>query len=304
MVSPVEPPSIHNIGRWWTSEVLAELCALKGALHHILSFESASPETTSLLLVAFCRTVIAESNAAFNHQSMSFKAPSAQLELVPRSGKVAERFLRELPAVLAPASDNPPGGGAVVLGDSRSIGDLIPNAYYDTVITSPPYPNRISYIRELRPYMYWLGYLQNSRDAGELDWSAIGGTWGVATSRLMSWQSTDRSFLAAPVRDATDKIESCGEKNGPLLARYVVKYFADIWQHLQSLTPRLSRPATVHYIVGNSQFFGHLIETEVAYANMLSLLGFEDVSVTALRKRNSNRALFEYRVSGRLRGGI
>ncbi|WP_322490103.1 hypothetical protein [Chloroflexus sp.] len=37
------------------------------------------------------------------------------------------------------------------------------------VITSPPYPNRMSYIRELRPYMYWLGYLNNGRDAGELD---------------------------------------------------------------------------------------------------------------------------------------
>jgi hypothetical protein len=31
-----------------------------------------------------------------------------------------------------------------------------------------------------RPYMYWLGYLRDGRAAGELDWQAIGGTWGCA----------------------------------------------------------------------------------------------------------------------------
>ncbi len=303
-VSPAEPPPIHNIERWWSSATLAELCALKGALSRATVQERASEKVSSLLSVAFCRTIIAESNAAFNHQSMSFKQPSAQLELAPISGLVAERYLRELATVLASASDNPGSDAVVTLGDSREIDTVIPRSYYDTVITSPPYPNRISYIRELRPYMYWLGYLQESRDAGELDWSAIGGTWGIATSRLMTWQATDSTHLVEPVRKAAGEIENCGEKNGPLLARYVLKYFADIWQHLQSLTPVLARPARVHYIVGNSQFFGRLIATELAYAHMLQCLGFEDVSVTALRKRNSNKALFEYCVSGRLRGAV
>ena len=36
--------------------------------------------------------------------------------------------------------------------------------------------------------MYWLGYLEQPRDAGELDWQAIGGTWGAATSRVAAWE--------------------------------------------------------------------------------------------------------------------
>ena len=52
----------------------------------------------------------------------------------------------------------------------------------------------MSYIRELRPYMYWLGILENARDTGELDWSAIGGTWGVATSRLASLERPRHAF--------------------------------------------------------------------------------------------------------------
>ena len=35
--------------------------------------------------------------------------------------------------------------------------------------------------------MYWLGFLAEPKEAGELDWQAIGGTWGVATSRLAKW---------------------------------------------------------------------------------------------------------------------
>ena len=49
----------------------------------------------------------------------------------------------------------------------------------------------MSYIRELRPYMYWLSYLRDGREAGELDWKAIGGTWGIATSRVGKWSPSE-----------------------------------------------------------------------------------------------------------------
>lgn len=52
----------------------------------------------------------------------------------------------------------------------------------------------MSYIRELRPYMYWLGFLNKAKEAGELDWKAIGGTWGIATSRLSCWERSEDSF--------------------------------------------------------------------------------------------------------------
>ena len=45
-----------------------------------------------------------------------------------------------------------------VEGDARDLPKLL-NETFDLVVTSPPYANRMSYIRELRPYMYWLGFL-------------------------------------------------------------------------------------------------------------------------------------------------
>src|SRR5205823_779155 len=75
---------------------------------------------------------------------------------------------------------------------------VLPKRGYPPVTTSPPYPNRMSYIRELRPYMYWLGYLSDGRAAGELDWKAIGGTWGCATSMLNTWASNGHGHIPFP----------------------------------------------------------------------------------------------------------
>ena len=65
-------PNLHNIGRWWSPGSLAALKGLRRALD-----QAALPAAAvDLLSIAFCRTAIAVSNAAFNHQSMSFRAPA------------------------------------------------------------------------------------------------------------------------------------------------------------------------------------------------------------------------------------
>jgi len=173
---------------------------------------------------------------------------------------------------------------------------------FDLVITSPPYANRMSYIRELRPYMYWLGFLDNGRDAGELDWSAIGGTWGVATSRLVDWKRPGEPFKHTLFEAALSRIAHRDNKNGKILANYVAKYFDDMWEHFNSLVPVLNKGSELHYIVGNSAFYGVLLSVERLYAVMLERLGFEDVECRAIRKRNSKKELFEFDVSARWSG--
>ncbi|MEJ7660559.1 MAG: hypothetical protein WKG07_13560 [Hymenobacter sp.] len=138
-----------------------------------------SPES-NLLTIAFCRSLIACSNAAFNHQSMSFKKAST-LELIP---DYAAHFKRDLDFVLQGAQQNPTSQAKVLLQDARHLASL-PVEPFDMVITSPPYANRMSYIRELRPYMYWLRMLIESRDAGGIrlacNWWHMGHCHAVAS---------------------------------------------------------------------------------------------------------------------------
>lgn len=292
-----DPPPIHNIERWWGKQELDFLCKLKASIHTTTDDRT---NERDILLVAFCRTLIKLSNAAFNHQSLSFKTKDTNPTLFD-SHKEQEHsalFLGELRTILLPMADNPSGEFRVVKGDARQPSRVV-NQKFDMLITSPPYPNRISYIRELRPYMYWLDFLTNGRDAGEFDWQAIGGTWGVATSRLSEWTPSQDAFKPKSLQRALDAMLNPSNKNGALLSRYVEKYFEDMWRHISDLQNILNDRAEVHYIVGNSTFYGTLLSVEEIYKEMLEAVGFTDLQIVKLRKRNSKAELFEFDVRGR-----
>lgn len=290
-VHPLPEPPIHNIERWWEGGARRFLCHLKAAIREVAG---QSGPVADLLNVAFCRTLIALSNAAFNHQSMSFKENAqCAFDIGPDAGK---EFLDDLAFVLGSAKQNPPGDASVILGDARDLSACL-DARFDVVVTSPPYANRMSYIRELRPYMYWLGYLVNGRDAAELDWLAIGGTWGVATSRLAKWSPSGTRWLPNDLSPVLASIAGGDNANGSLLSNYVAKYFEDMSVHFDELRSVLNPGARVHYIVGNSTFYGVLVSTEQVYAAMFREYGFTDVGVRPIRKRNSKKELIEFEVS-------
>ncbi len=291
------PPPIHNIERWWNPAALSFLCRLQRAIGQVA--DPASQEAT-LLKIAFCRTLIAASNAAFNHQSMSFKSAGAQAQLdIPVD--YAGAFKADLAFVLHGAAENPDGAADVILHDARALSTLAADRF-DLVVTSPPYANRMSYIRELRPYMYWLQFLVNGRDAGELDWLAIGGTWGVATSRLTDWEPHQGAYTSRDLDRTLAKVASPDNANGALLATYIRKYCVDMATHFHELRAVLAPGARLHYIVGNSTFYGELLSVEKIYAHIMQEAGFVDVAIRAIRKRNSKKELIEFDVSARWPG--
>ena len=298
----VVPPPMHNLQRWWNPEELDFLCKFKAALDDTIRNDCA---TRDLLLVVFCRLVINFSNAAFNHQSMSFKdkvkadaSIERQAVLFDPEPDLAHIARAEGQEVLTSAADNPSGTASVIPGDSRSVSSAVPGVH-DLLITSPPYPNRMSYIRELRPYMYWLGFLNSGRDAGDMDWSAIGGTWGIATSRLADWQRSSTGFYPAYFDAILSRIRGADKKSGVLLSNYVAKYFEDMWCHIRDIAKVMTMGGTVHYIVGNSRFYDTVVPVERLFADMLTEAGFREARITRIRKRNSKKELYEFDVSAR-----
>jgi hypothetical protein len=296
----VAVPPMHNIHRWWDPEPLDFLGKFKAALDDAVSH---GDRTRDLLLVVFCRLIIQFSNAAFNHQSMSFKDKTKsgatkieQSRLFDMCPDIAHAAHVEGHEILSSAGDNPTGTARVISGDSRTVSDVV-SGEFDLLITSPPYPNRMSYIRELRPYMYWLGYLNNGRDAGDMDWSAIGGTWGIATSRLADWQRSSEGFYPRYFQSVLSKIEKADGKSGFLLSNYVAKYFEDMWHHIRNVKQIVSQGGTVHYIIGNSRFYDTVVPVERLFADMLTEAGFVGARITRIRKRNSKKELYEFDVS-------
>lgn len=288
-------PALHQIEKWWEEPTLH---ALGRGMARIQALE-VSPPARDLLKIAFCRTLIERASVSFGHQSMSFKKRKAQealfssehlVDFVAQSWAVATVSLVESAATKISL---PPHA---LLADARNLESAFRQERFGCVITSPPYPNRMSYIRELRPYMYWLGYLSDGRAAGELDWQAIGGTWGCATSNVGKWTpATDRVI---PHPDFGNVLKGIAERSD-LLSRYVHKYFYDMVDHVAGLVPILDSGATIHYIVGNSKFYDTLLPVEEIYAGMFEASGLQDVQIKVIRKRSSKRELFEYVVSAR-----
>jgi DNA modification methylase len=310
-------PALHQIEKWWDGETLLALGRAMAEIRRLGRGRAGA--AGDLLQLAFCRTMIERANVSFAHQSMSFKRPAAgvapargrkrlepalaqPIPRAPRQGalharrEVARHWDDAVSAIAEAAGSPIEARPEVVLCDARELERRLASERYSLVITSPPYPNRMSYIRELRPYMYWLGYLRERRDAGELDWQAIGGTWGAATARVAKW----RPAQPEPVPyEGFEQILARIGAHSVLLSRYVAKYFQDMAQHCRSLA-RVVRPGgSVHYIVGNSKFYDVLLPVEHIFAALFQAAGFERATVEMVRKRTSKRELFEFLVSAR-----
>jgi len=279
-------PALFQIEKWWGKPALHAL----GRAFAVLEHSDADKPARDLAKLAFCRSLITSANVSFGHQSMSFAEADAK---APSAARVSVA-LREAftPIAKAAAVALPTSLRRVHLGDARTVAKHVGKAQFGAVVTSPPYANRMSYVRELRPYMYWLGYLEQPSDAGELDWQAIGGTWGSATSRVAVWQSERKSPL-----DDLDALTRKIAQRSDVLGRYVAKYFVDMLLHVKSLSSVVARGGQVHYVVGNSKFFDVVLPVERIFAEIFERCGFRDASVTTLRKRTSKPELYEYLVS-------
>jgi SAM-dependent methyltransferase len=293
---PEWTPALHRIDKWWDEPTLHALGRAMAAIRA----QAVPPAAADLLRLAFCRVLIARASVSFGHQSMSFKRrvdAEARLPAGRLVALAAETWIRAA-ATLAESATTPiRAAPRVVEADARALRGALAGEQPGCVVTSPPYPNRMSYVRELRPYMYWLGYLADGRAAGELDWRAIGGTWGCATSNVAKWEPPE----PRPVPYAGfDAIVARIAARSDVLARYVAKYFHDMDVHVAELAAVLAPGASVHYIVGNSKFYDVLVPVERIYAALLARHGLGDVGIATIRKRSSKRELFEYVVSARI----
>ena len=289
-IIPCNYPSIYNIKRWWSSKQLNYLARIKAAI-----WEEMDIQVFNLLKIVFCRMVIALSNVAFNHISTSFDDSGDSFDFTDEYGNIM--FLSICEMIANTISEYPKANVLIEKRDSMYIPAEI-RGQYDTLITSPPYPNRISYIRELRPYMYWLDYIHTSDDASNLDWDTIGGTWGAATSKLATWKKKS-NLLPGYLFDIAGRISSADNKSAALMANYVLKYFDDIALHMKSAFDTIKDGGTVHYIVGNSTFYGNVVPSDEIYKSILSIVGFKNVKAVIVRKRNCNKALYEYWISAK-----
>jgi DNA modification methylase len=278
-------PDIFNIQRWWNAQTLKFLTVLRASIAESIG-EPQTNNKFNLIWIAFCRLIIETSSAAFNHVSMSFSNETKKYDY----SSIIVLFSNIVNVILDSAMEKISGKISVIHVDSKLLGGL---SNIDLVITSPPYPNRISYIRELRPYMYWLKFITTAVDSSTIDWDSIGGTWGSATSKLLTWKPV-AGFKSKQLQDTVKTIAETNEKNSHIMSIYVHKYFCDMHEHIKRLYSVINKNAQVYYIVGNSSFFNVPVDSAALFQEMFETNGFSTVQSRIIRKRNCKKALYEY----------
>jgi len=180
----------------------------------------------------------------------------------------------------------------VLQGDATKISELEIDRRVNCVITSPPYPNRYSYVWNTRPHLYFFDFFSTARQAADLDKATVGGTWGSATSVLA------KGIIKAqyPVlEDVVGPIVGEIRKSDNLMANYAMKYFNLLAHQVVEMERVLATDARIAYVVGCSRLKGVYIETDVLLGKILEGLGlgYTVTAIERIRRRHSGKDLHE-----------
>jgi len=282
--APVAIPKIHDPYRWWRKDILRDILILKSALNDVA--DSAQVES-------FLRLVLA---GVLVPDLTNVTLGRLQLHFIDRSQhrinvwSIFDRHLVRMIEDLAEVQKKCSHKAELIVCDSTQVPTQLNIRPVDCVITSPPYPNRYSYVWNTRPHLYLFDFFNEARQASDLDKCIIGGTWGTATSVLAKGRVEPLfSAVTTCIVPIAEKIR----KSDNLMANYLVKYFNGLSKQLAEMGRFLNKSAKLAYVIGCSELKGTYVETDVLLAEIMEKMGFSIYQIRRLRKRNSGVNLYE-----------
>lgn len=275
-------PKLYNISRWWGENTLKKLMIIKKI---ILKSDN---EIKNHLLVAFADTLIKTSTARYNHVSVTFDEEKKISSPVPifkenllKIAEDLEKILKEFDHINVKAK--------VQQKDIKKA--VLPPQSINHVITSPPYPNRFSYIRETRPSLFFLDFVEDSKEITQLATSGIGETWGTATSALLKPIKINNVILKkSPILKS---IFCQLKKRDLLMGRYAVKYFSDLAYVFSKINWAMEKGGNWVFVVGNSILKSVEVPTDLIIHELGKFFGFKTLKIERIRHRHSKRGLYE-----------
>jgi len=276
-------PIIHNVFRWWQKSVLKELI-----IHRQLMLKESYSSVKDYIWIALNKACLDCANIHRNHPTITFDDNHKREINVAHEVSKNLKIIREDLISLDGKQLSFSGLTSVNLGNSTNNLTQQINCPVDFVITSPPYPNRYSYVHQTRPQLHFMELLDNIGQATEIDLQAVGGTWGRATSVLQ------RELLVVPteIKPYLTYYEEL-ENKSILMCNYATKYFIDMWKHIKLIKEVKANQFRGAYVVGNSRLSEVDIFTESILATLFKHEGFDVEKIVAFRKRGGKKRLYE-----------
>ena len=278
-------PPIHNPLRWWRKDVITELLILKRAIIEC----SSSEENRDFFLLCIAGVLVPDlTNVTLGKLQLHFiDRDSHEINVLSTFTSHLDSMLEDLSNInsLHLASES-----KIFHTNSVTLEGVSNIKPISCVITSPPYPNRYSYVWNTRPHLYFLDFFTTPKEASALDKETIGGTWGTATSMLAKG-------VIEPAFDCLKggawKIVEDIRTEDNLMANYVMKYFNLLAEQIKAMDSLPQKDLRCAYVVGNSRIKKRYIETDVILGDIFKGLGYKLKSIDRIRKRNSGKDLYE-----------
>lgn len=289
-------PPIHNPFRWWRRDILKELLILKKAIQELDCTESYK----DFFLLGLAGVLVPDlTNVTLGKLQLHFiNKDQENMDVIKSFSLHVEKMIYDLNLVKKEQAYSTPS--KLFLTDSTNPQDVILQEKVSCVVTSPPYPNRYSYVWNTRPHLFFLDMFSTPKQSAALDLKSIGGTWGSATSILTKGKIEPKYEV---IKDVVLPVVSEIRQRDNLMANYVMKYFNSLADQIVAMNQFLAKDARVAYVVGCSEIKETRIEADVLLGQIFKGLGlgYRETQVHQFRRRNSGKDLFESIVYARKR---
>lgn len=287
----IHVPHIYDRQRWWHDAVLRDLLAARDAIADL----DVDADGRRFLRTGILGILVEVSNATYNHVSLTYMDDPPDPDDVDVFDTLDAKLQGMLADLRVVHGIDDPGTVEVRRGDSTALAEHVAADEVDTVVTSPPYPNRYSYLRETRPHLFFFDMVEDAGEVGDMALDSIGGTWGRATSQLEDAEiEPENDVVGELVGDLAAEIGGADAR----MENYVLKYFNKMERHLRDVDRVVDDGGKLAYTVGNSKLKDVVVPTDEILAELFRVHGFPEVRITRERQRNSKTELYEAVVYG------
>jgi DNA modification methylase len=168
-------------------------------------------------------------------------------------------------------------------------------ASVDLCITSPPYLNNYHYIRNTRPQLYWLGFVNSPQATEHLAQDNFGKYWQTVRELdelPLDFPDPPAALMKQLKRLRTLKAER-GIYGGNGWANYAAAYFNDSYRFAECLNYVLKPGGQAFVVIGNSILQGLMIPTDQYLGEIAERAGLQLIDIQIPRQTRVGNSIIQ-----------
>jgi hypothetical protein len=254
------------------------------------------PKMRDLFLVAFGSAMVKFSNYTYEPSLTSRPGCGKPLVEVADVASIVVSRLHEIIADCRVFQSETKSLSSLL--ERRVIQDSIFNAEQhlaigsvDLAITSPPYLNNYHYIRNTRPHLFWLSFIETTTDLRQIEEASFGKFWQTVRDGERLNLEFEMPELQSILDQLRERNVGKGAYGGPGWANYAAQYFNDTYRFCGVMERLLKPGARIVVVIGNSILQGIEIKVDELLTQIGQRRGLVREAIHMLRTKRVGNSI-------------